>query len=259
MLKIEQKPLESGEIEMLEHALVSSKQIAQCTDDEITEMLKGLFLMMGLRKQHLPSKEEKILLLSFIRVNYFTKTINEFPFAFNLALSDKLELEPNEVTLYDVFSCAYLAKIMTAYRKWAKRIAANKASLPVKPAVGLLENKKELTKKEWDEWIKDLQHQVESKTIDFDMLPTSPYDYYYGKGKLKHKGGEKAELLQKAANYCKGCMDIHDRGFTEFMRMYNTGEFEGSNKDWVRTTAKRMAIWVHLLKKDIKLIEPKKR
>jgi hypothetical protein len=41
--------------------------------------------------------------------------------------------------------------------------------------------------------------------------------------------------------------------------MYNTGEFEGSNKDWVRTTAKRMAIWVHLLKKDIKLIEPKKR
>jgi hypothetical protein len=41
------------------------------------------------------------------------------------------------------------------------------------------------------EWIKDLQHQVESKTIDFDMLPTSPYDYYYGKGKLKHKGGQK--------------------------------------------------------------------
>lgn len=76
-------------------------------------------LKVGLRAQNIPSKEETILLYDHLRKNYGSHTIPEIDLAFELAITGQLDLEQNEVTCYENFSCIYLSTIINAYRKWA--------------------------------------------------------------------------------------------------------------------------------------------
>jgi hypothetical protein len=76
-------------------------------------------LKVGIRANNLPAKEEKNILINHIRQNYQLANIGELFLAFEMALTGKLNLKPDEIKCYENFSCAYLSTIMNAYLFWA--------------------------------------------------------------------------------------------------------------------------------------------
>ena len=73
---------------------------------------------VGLRAANFPSKEETALLVDHIEKFYSNHNPEEIKLAFDLAITDKLEIDQKEVTCYENFSCLYFSTIMNAYRNW---------------------------------------------------------------------------------------------------------------------------------------------
>ena len=82
--------------------------------------LKYIFILVGLKAQNYPANEEKQLLHAFIFKNYGGHTPEEIKLAWDLAIMQKLNLRPEDVTCYENFSIAYFSRIMEAYREWAR-------------------------------------------------------------------------------------------------------------------------------------------
>ena len=251
--------LEIGAVTEAQKALNTGKQVCNCTNKEIDTMLKEVFVLIGLRKQHLPSELDGAYIVQFIRSTYALKTTSEFILAFKLAIKDQLNLEPSDVKVYDMFSCDYLARIMTAYRKWLKFHADNKNSIVnlTTPPKALLEDKKEMTQTDWLTWLEDIRN------YSFDIIPTLVYDYYKKTKQLKISAKQYEDYLQMAVKYNIYKLDINTYEFTEFVRMKNKGHFTGEyikgkteftsiHMNNVIATAKRLIIWKHILHKNLK-------
>lgn len=86
-------------------------------------MLTRLYSLTGLRAQHLPVGGDKTLLHRQILKHYGAHTQQEVVLAFEMALTGQLGLEPREVQVFDQFTFAYFARVMTAYRSWAIAVA----------------------------------------------------------------------------------------------------------------------------------------
>lgn len=191
----------------------------------------------------------------FIRVNYPNKTLDEFTLAFNLALTGKLELAYNDVKLYDIFSCEYLGRIMSAYAKWLKGVYyryqefSESQRLKDLPAGNV-----KLSEKQWNELLKD------SNKLPFDLIPVMLYEHFTETKKIKVNDKDKWAYLHKATTY----LDIYLRKkniqqHTLFEKMKIDG-FTGELLDLLRQTSKRLIIWELLLKKDSTLLlSPPKR
>jgi len=99
---------------------LGSKKIWHSTEGEMKSALKYIFILVGLRAQNYPANEEKQLLHAFIFKNYGGHTPDEIKLAWDLAIMQKLNIRPEDVTCYENFSIAYFCRIMEAYRDWAK-------------------------------------------------------------------------------------------------------------------------------------------
>jgi hypothetical protein len=117
--KQESKPPKTIEQGQFESALLV-KKIWHSTEDEMKIALKYVFILVGLRAQNYPANEEKQLLHAFIFKNYGGHTPEEIKLAWDLAIMQKLNLRPEDVTCYENFSIAYFVRIMEAYREWAR-------------------------------------------------------------------------------------------------------------------------------------------
>lgn len=115
----EPKLLKTGELANLERALQTCL-IADSTLQEISQVLRLVMMKVGIRAANLPSEVETIVLFDHIKENFGGNRIAEIKLAFDMALGEKLDLEPKEISCYENFSCAYFSKIMNAYRKWSK-------------------------------------------------------------------------------------------------------------------------------------------
>lgn len=115
------KPLRNGsDVELFERCL-KSKKIFECNEDQIKDVLKYVMLLVGIRAKtvSLFEDEEKKVLIMFLRRNYAGHTIDEIKLAFDKAIIGELGLEAKEIKPYENFSCEYIGRIMSAYRKWA--------------------------------------------------------------------------------------------------------------------------------------------
>lgn len=101
----------------LEIALKSDKIIISSLE-QIKEVLRLVMIKLGLRAQNWPTDEEKHVLIHHIIKEYGGHTLDEIKLAFDMAISQKLEVEVN---CYENFSCLYFSNIMNAYRVWAKQ------------------------------------------------------------------------------------------------------------------------------------------
>lgn len=113
--KRELTPSKTGEWS-LASALKCRKIFLHETDEAIEQALRYAMLVVGLRAQNMPVKEEKQLLINFIKKEYSTHTAEEIRVAFDCAITGKLDVD---ATCYENFSIQYFAKIFTAYRNWA--------------------------------------------------------------------------------------------------------------------------------------------
>ena len=147
-------------------------KIYSLTDLEPLQLtLKYIFVMVGLR--NIPSKEERAVLIDYIKDNYSIYSVEEIKIAFQLGLKREFECEMNH---YEIFSCNYFGQVFDAYLKYRERIAkdylADQERERNKP--------KEPTKEQILKLKKDFFNQVlmplfenykENKKLDFGYTP----------------------------------------------------------------------------------------
>lgn len=95
---------------------VQGQRILNSSIEEIKQVLRYVMIKIGLRASNWPGEEETAVLIQHIVFNFSSHTIDEIKLAFDMALTGKLNADPN---CFENFSCLYLSGIMNAYRIWA--------------------------------------------------------------------------------------------------------------------------------------------
>jgi hypothetical protein len=96
---------------------IQEKRIASCTVEEIKQAIRYTAVIIGLRAENYPTKDDVAILVTYIQKYYPGHTPAEIRLAFELAIDGKIECE---VKHYENFSVMYFSGVMNAYRKWAK-------------------------------------------------------------------------------------------------------------------------------------------
>lgn len=87
-----------------------------CNDAEIAGELDYCYLVVGLRAENLPAKEEEAVMIDFIRKNYGTHRIGEIRVSFDSAIAGRFEVDARA---FENFSIQYFANVFNKYREWA--------------------------------------------------------------------------------------------------------------------------------------------
>lgn len=104
---------------MFEKAL-EEPRIRQLSEVEpIKEALRYAMVLIGLRSQNWPGKEETAVMLEYIVSTYGGHRVSEIRLAFKMAVEGKLGVEVN---CYENFSVLYFSTVMNAYRNWSEEI-----------------------------------------------------------------------------------------------------------------------------------------
>jgi len=113
-------PLLDGDVAKFKMA-ISSEKIKDCNYMKVKQSVRKIMLMLGITSSVIDSMEEieKQVLLDFITNEYGNHTTSEFELAFTKAI--KRELEIDDPRHFNNFSCEYVGRIMSAYRKWAAK------------------------------------------------------------------------------------------------------------------------------------------
>jgi len=95
---------------------LKGKAMCVASDQEISLGLSKIYLLVGLRPHHFPTMEEDLFLFTFIRNHFGRKTLSEMEYAFELAVTNQLDID--DIKVYDQFTPEYFARIMNAYKRW---------------------------------------------------------------------------------------------------------------------------------------------
>lgn len=115
----EYRPPKTTEEEEFELA-ISHGKISGRPEEELKQALRYVFILVGLKAQNYPVDLEKQMLHAYIYKNYGGHTPEEIKLAWEMAIQNKLDLEPKEVICYENFSIAYFTRIMEAFRLWSR-------------------------------------------------------------------------------------------------------------------------------------------
>lgn len=122
------RPSKTGELAKLEKALQEARLRDQ-PEESLKQALRYCFMLVGLRAKNMPDEMEKAFLINFIREHYGGHTAAEIRLAFDMAVTGKLDVDP---VCYENFSVTYFAKIMNAFRGWARdQVRAIEAAEPI--------------------------------------------------------------------------------------------------------------------------------
>lgn len=99
---------------------IKGQKIYQLPDQtDLEKCLRYCMLLVGMRANNLPGKEETAILFNHIHKFYSGHTVAEIRLAFEMAIAGELEIEPNDVKAYENFSTIYFSQIINSYRRWA--------------------------------------------------------------------------------------------------------------------------------------------
>jgi len=177
---------------------LSGVKVCEAEDNDLYRTLSIIYLIVGLRPHHFPTKQEDTVILGFLREEYALKTLDELILAFKLAMKGELDLE--DVKVYDQFTCEYLARVMTAYRKWLKEVDSKVIPAPP-PAI---ENKEEVTPDEIIEIAKGCLK------YDWRLIPVRAYTILYNQGKRNTE--DQKEEIKKTIGLLLNDMEREDPG-----------------------------------------------
>jgi len=79
----------------------------------LAEALRYVFVLIGLRREALPTEAESMVLRQFICANYGNITIDEIRTAFDLAVKGELDVD---IKHFQNFSTLYFSQVMKAYQ-----------------------------------------------------------------------------------------------------------------------------------------------
>ncbi len=205
--------------------------------------------MVGLRAQHYPPPDERKNLHDYIRLKFANKTLSELVLAFDLAINNELNIEPEDVKIYDQFTIAYLARIMAAYKSWLYNVHKNWKTKKDYPK--MVEEKKDLTYEEKLEWVEEWK---QKENINVELIPLMFYDFLDEQKLLNVSSKQKWEYTEKAQTYVKAL--LHDDmstcktnnaylAWNTFQNMEKDG-FSGEMKGRILNRAKRLIVYDYL-------------
>lgn len=201
--------------------------LKNCHENDLKAALRQIFLLVGLRPQNIPKEEEKAYLLGYIYETYGHKTLAEIVLAFKLAIKGELDIDRNDVKVYDQFTPAYFSVIMEGYRIWLKK----KNSMVPPAPVNLLEQRKKLTDEEWEEWLKDM------KDYPFENIPLIAYERI----NPKLTAGDKMDYFKAAVHYKLTKLPLVSKERSEF-EAWIKNQPKGDIYDSVADLAKKMIV-----------------
>lgn len=196
--KQESRLPKNGDEQGLIVALTSTK-IKESSLEEIKQSLRYVMVKVGLRSQNWPNDEEKQILIAHIVQHFGNNTIDEIKLAFDLAITGKLELDKNEISCYENFSCLYFSQIMVAYRGWSSY--AHGQIRREQEYHRMLEQSKprELTNEEYQEWYDLTKQQVIDKIITIELIPELIYNWMDKSGRITLNTSDKKEYFNNAS------------------------------------------------------------
>lgn len=160
------------------------------SDDEIKEALKYAMLLTGIRANNLPVEEEKMLLINFLKRNFGSHTCNEIRLAFDMAISGKLNIDAR---CFENFSCEYIARIMEAYRAWAKEEIKYTPKMNENKITGVVEEIQE----DWSGvWQMLLSSPIE--TLENMFVPAYLYSWLEKEGIISLSPADKWHFVEEA-------------------------------------------------------------
>lgn len=166
---------------------IQSKTIFDAEPYEIGQRLAQIYIIVGLRTQHLPSKEIDLFIIQFIKKNYPTRRLDELVVAFEMAVKGDLDID--DVKVYDQFTIEYLCRIMNAYSSWIVRYNNSKVEKYIEPEVKKMSDQEKM--EEIHEWINKEQ-------INYNFLPLYLYDWMNEFKIMEYTEQEKIELYNRA-------------------------------------------------------------
>ena len=212
--------------------------VCDATPEQMQVLFAKIYTLIGLRGQHLPTKEHDVFHIQFIKRNYGNRKLAEIYYAFEFAILGKLDLD--DVKCYDQFTMEYFSRIMSAYRRYFNQIAsvtqleAKQTTLidkPIQPTI----IEEEI--KEWSE--------IASKTIYH--FPLYLYDYLVKAGKINLSNEQKFEYLDKAYKFHMNELmsEMETKQIKQLKKMYETSGIKGLTGEIctkLRTIAKRLIV-----------------
>lgn len=226
---------------------LKDKMIVDCTEEEVKEKLLLIYSMIGLRHTHYPQGQEKNDIHDYIFLKYGRKTLSEFVLAFDLAINNELDLQRDEIRVYDQFTISYLAQIMSAYKKWLYQ----QSSQVKKDYPKMIEERVILTDEEKAEWIMDWKVMP---VINLELIPIIFFDFLSQKNIINVTPKQKWAYIEKATTQIKSKLfeDISECktndayiAFNKFENMEKTG-FDGEFKGRILNRAKRLITYDYL-------------
>lgn len=157
-------------------AIEKGRKISSATVDELNQMFRTIFMLVGLRPQFMPNELESIFLCQFISENYAGHTMEEVVLAFKMvAKGEAVDDDGKIIELYDYFTPAYFGKVMKAYRSIASHIGNKLADKTYIEKLKELDNGKQGEVTDWREVIEtDYQFYI----ADIDTSTTYPEQHY---------------------------------------------------------------------------------
>lgn len=229
-------------------------KIRDAEDWQIGKKLTIVYSLVGLRPQHYPTREQDKLLFDFMRMNYPAKTLDEIVLAFNMLIQGELEVKPDDAKVYDQFTCEYLARVMTAYRRWLLRV--NENHIEEKP-----KNHPRLTNTitSYEDKVKEIERWKEKELPEhIEMIPLYLYDYLLATKELELTNDDKWEYAEQAGKFRKEELDkwfedvtikkyqneIDD--YKVFCEQFKKGCVTGKEVNRIRSIAKKLAVLDYL-------------
>lgn len=101
---------------------IQQPKLITASIEEIKQNLRFAMILVGVRAATIDAmaEEEKMILIEFLREKYPYHTAAEIKIAFTKAAAYELDIK--DVNHYENFTCEYIGRIMSAYRKWASEM-----------------------------------------------------------------------------------------------------------------------------------------
>ena len=239
----------TGEVQALAGALQSQK-VAESNVQQLSEVLRYVMVLVGLKAENWPSQDEKPVLLAHVFNYYGQHTLGEIRLAFEMALAGGLDLDRRDIPCYENFSCQYFSRILNSYRRWAgqevKQIPTAVPAAIEKPEDA---GKEEESMQDW--WV-DFVAKVKAGGYKVEYAPMTLYKWKEKRGDTNLPASRKYFYLERAAERRAGQLkDAYEenldmpsrKAYTEFLEMKEQGEYSGPTVDILKDLAKRMLLF----------------
>lgn len=251
LAKLEQKPSVTGDEKKFVKAL-KNPQVVQRPLEELKEVLRLMFMKVGIRAANIPDKVETAVLIDHIVNNYGSKTHEEIKLAFDLALTGKLDDDPNFANCFESFSCAYISKIMNAYRDWTLKTyksVIKKEEKMIAPIPEIKVIPDEDMEKDWDV----IENLVRNNGYKLELINEQLYDWMDKNGNILVEKEQKMEYIERATLYrhsviAKGYeKNPHSieakQSLVNFNEMRSSKNYSPDEHEKIKLLAKKMVVF----------------